>query len=73
LTAKHFKGEEFSTVAVKPADPKHLLFIQNGGAAPQVFIYGMDGVMLPPDDSSKDKDKKPAGPDGSKPSTGKDG
>jgi Flp pilus assembly protein CpaB len=69
LTAKHFKGEEFSTVAVKPVEPKHLLFIQNGGAAPQVFAYGKDGYIEPEakDDSTKGKDKKSAGPDGGTP------
>jgi Flp pilus assembly protein CpaB len=64
LTAKHFKGEDFTQVAVKPVEPKHLLFIQNGGQAPLVYAFGKDGYIVPEtkDDLPKDKDKKPAGP-----------
>ncbi len=67
LTAKHFKGEEFTQVAVKPVEPKQALFIQNGGSAPQVFYYGKDGYIVPDtkDESTaklKATDKKPAAP-----------
>jgi Flp pilus assembly protein CpaB len=75
LTAKHFKGEEFTAVVAKPVEPKHLLFIQNGGAAPQVFAYGKNGYIEPEvredPTRAKDKDKKPAGPDGAAPGTEK--
>jgi pilus assembly protein CpaB len=63
LTNKHFKGEEFTPVAVKPVEPKHLLFIQNGGALPQVYVYGKNGYMESDkeDVNKSSKDKKSAG------------
>jgi pilus assembly protein CpaB len=63
LTAKHFRGEEFTQVAIKPVEPKHLLFIQNGGQAPQVYAYGKDGYIVTEakDDPAKGKDTKPTG------------
>ena len=59
LTSKHFKGEEFTPVVAKPVEPKHLLFIQNGGAA-RVFEFGKDGnlVVETYDDPAKGKEKK---------------
>jgi Flp pilus assembly protein CpaB len=64
LTAKHFRGEEFTQVAAKPVEPKQLMFIQNGGQAPQVYAYGKDGYIVTDtkDELPKEKDKKPTGP-----------
>jgi Flp pilus assembly protein CpaB len=63
LTAKHFRGEEFAQVAAKPVEPKHMLFIQNGGSAPQVYAYGKDGYIVTEskDEPTKGKDKKSTG------------
>src|SRR5262249_47043920 len=47
LTAKHF-DEKMATVvmpAAKPEPKRHLLFIQNGGNAPQVTTY-LDGAVV---------------------------
>ena len=67
VTAKHFRGEEFNPVAVKPAEPRHLLFIQNGGSAPQMLVY-KNGVIEQPepkdDRAPAGKDKKPGDPVG---------
>jgi pilus assembly protein CpaB len=63
LTAKHFRGEEFTQVAAKPVEPRHMLFIQNGGSAPQVYAYGKDGYIVTEskDEPIKGKDKKSTG------------
>ena len=62
LTAKHFKGEEFTPVVVKAEKPKHLLFIQNGGSAPRIYTYGEGGyIESEPRDDAKSKDTKPVG------------
>jgi pilus assembly protein CpaB len=64
LTGKHFRGEEFQQVAAKPVENQHLMFIQNGGAAPELKVY-VNGVVKTPEDlaaekraATKDKDKK---------------
>ena len=66
LTAKHFRGEEFQQVAVKPVENQHLMFIQNGGAAPEMKVF-VNGVIKPQDDPAAEKnaptkDKKPTDP-----------
>jgi pilus assembly protein CpaB len=69
LTAKHFRGEEFTAVAVKPAEPRHLLFIQNGGSAPEMKVY-KNGVIEQPETKEEaalkakenSKDKKSGDP-----------
>jgi pilus assembly protein CpaB len=63
LTAKHFKGEELTGVAVKAPDNHHILFIQNGGAAPQSFMYENGVIKVAGDEpADKPKDKKPEAP-----------
>jgi Flp pilus assembly protein CpaB len=61
LTAKYFAGNEAPPVAIKAVENRSLMFIQNGGQAPQMFSY-KDGVIEQPENESKDKDKKAGGP-----------
>jgi pilus assembly protein CpaB len=73
LTAKHFKGEEFAQAAVKVPENRHLLFIQNGGAAPEMKVYE-NGVIKIDDLDKQAKDRKPVtapgGPSGEGNKTG---
>jgi pilus assembly protein CpaB len=66
VTDKHFEGEESTAVASQTPVKKHVLFIQNGGSAPQMFTY-RDGVIedsVTRDDVMTEKPKKPAGTPG---------
>jgi pilus assembly protein CpaB len=61
LTAKHFEGEQVPVVAKRPEPKKHVLFIQNGGAAPIMKTY-LDGVAVDPEAREAQPPEVPAGP-----------
>jgi pilus assembly protein CpaB len=68
LTGKHFEGGEPVAVAVAkaPEVKVHKLFIQNGGAAPSVTTYTMDGLATVESDAAPQPPAE-AEPTGAKP------